>query len=74
MNNKPINFSFNKKRIITFCKKMILTMFFTGVFVTNDINKGFGLLREILFVISVLIYIVILFFVTFIDEDKLRIF
>lgn len=74
MNNKPINFSFNKKRIITFCKKMILPIFFTGVFVTNDINKGFGLLREILFVISVLIYIVILFFVTFIDEDKLRIF
>ena len=53
---------------------MILPIFFTGVFVTNDINKGFGLLREILFVISVLIYIVILFFVTFIDEDKLRIF
>ncbi|CEK39933.1 hypothetical protein [Paraclostridium sordellii] len=74
MNNKPINFNFNKKRIITFCKKMILPIFFTGVFVTNDINKEFGLLREILFAISVLIYIVILFFVTFIDEDKLRIF
>ena len=74
MNNKPINFSFNKKRIITFCKKMILPIFFTGVFVTNDIHKGFGLWREILFAISVLIYIVILSFVTFIDEDKLRIF
>ena len=53
---------------------MILPIFFTGVFVTNDIHKGFGLWREILFAISVLIYIVILSFVTFIDEDKLRIF
>ncbi len=74
MNNKPINFIFNKKRIITFCKKMILPIFFTGVFVINDIHKGFGLWREILFAISILIYIVILFFVTFTEEGELRIF
>ena len=50
MNNKPINFIFNKKRIITFVRKWFY-LYFTGVFVINDIHKVVGLWRGILEII-----------------------
>lgn len=74
MDKRSITFNFKKERRINFYKKMILPIFFIGVFVINDINKGFELWREILFSISILIYILMLFLVTFIEEGELRIF
>lgn len=74
MDKRSITFNLKKERRINFYKKMISPIFFIGVFVINDINKGFELWREILFSISILIYILMLFLVTFIEEDELRIF
>ena len=74
MDKKSITFNFNKERRKIFYKKILLPIFFVGLFITNDIDKGFELWREILFIISILIYIAMIFLTTFTEEDELRIF
>ena len=74
MDKRPITFNFNKERRIIFYKKILLPIFFVGVFIANDIDKGFELWREILFSITILIYIAMIFLTAFTEEDELRIF
>ncbi|MEG2354268.1 MAG: hypothetical protein RSB70_06520 [Clostridium sp.] len=74
MDKKSMTLNFNKERRKIFYKKILLPIFFVALFITDDIDKDFELWREILFSISILIYIAMIFLTTFTEEDELRIF